>query len=363
MLEIITLYDKVLDLRCRQVVPSLENHCYFENPGEQQKQSRKHDRRPTSSISYKHNLRGWLHIELLYSHSIGLLFRPSVLVDRPAMSSSSHSPSPSTEGSAFPWILDHILTYSGSYEIPLRTMYTLNSAPRAQPLPHSLSRSGTPIPPTGFGATPSPTTTQFPEEQRQQAAAEAATAHFKSCLMTQISQLPSQPCSLPPSFITSFVRRCFPFDIATVDFAQALTALDYLRDLETRRRREIASALRRLSIDPSTLGKEGDEISKKYPGVVAWVKAIEDKERKVEALYTQVYIGLRRWVRGPFAIDPRIGADIGAFADPYQRDVSGTFQQSELHRDAQYLVPANHDQPTNATTYFRNSCVAAEWIL
>lgn len=234
----------------------------------------------------------------------------------PAMSSSSHSPSPSSEGSAFPWILDHILTYPSSYEIPLRTMYTLNSAPRAQPLPHSLSRSGTPIPPTGFGANPSPTTTQFPHDQQHQAAAEAATAHFKACLMTQISQLPSQPCSLPPSFITSFVRRCFSFDIATVEFAQALTALDYLRDLETRRRREIASALRRLGIDPSTLGKEGDEISKKYPGVVSWVKAIEDKERKVEALYTQVYIGLRRWVRHGFARDQRSCANGGVFCRP-----------------------------------------------
>jgi len=212
------------------------------------------------------------------------------------MSTSTHSQPPSSEGSAFPWILDHILTYPGSYEIPLRTMYTLNSAPRAQPLPHISSRAGTPIPPSGSSTDTSPTSSQFPQDQQQQLAAQAATAHFKSCLMTQISQLPSQPCSLPPSFITSFVRRCFPFEIAKVDFGQALTALDYLRDLETRRRREIGGALRRLGIDSNTLGKEGDEISKKYPGVVSWVKAIEDKERKVEALYTQVYIGLRRWV-------------------------------------------------------------------
>lgn len=303
-------------------MPSRES-LLFSKPREQQKQSPKHDK--TTNLLHslpKIILRGWLHNWLLYFHSIGLLFQLNVLFHCPAMSSSSHSPSPSSEGSAFPWILDHILTYPGSYEIPLRTMYTLNSAPRVQPLPHSLSRSGTPIPSTGFGANPSPTTTQFPQDQQQQAAAEAATAHFKSCLMTQISHLPSQPCSLPPSFITSFVRRCFPFDIATVDFAQALTALDYLRDLETRRRREIASALRRLGIDPSTLGKEGDEISKKYPGVVSWVKSIEDKERKVEALYTQVYIGLRRWVRGDSVVIQRVGADAGVFADPDQRDVS-----------------------------------------
>lgn len=127
--------------------------------------------------------------------------------------------------------------------------------------------------------------------------AQAAADRFKSCLMTQISQLPSQPCSLPPSFITSFVRRCFPFELDKVDFAQALTALDYLRDLETRRRREIVSAFGRLGVDPLTFDKDGDEISKKYPGVATWVNEIEVKERMVEALYTQVYIGLRRWVR------------------------------------------------------------------
>lgn len=32
------------------------------------------------------------------------------------------------DGAAFTWLLEHILTYPGTYEIPLRTMYTLNSA-------------------------------------------------------------------------------------------------------------------------------------------------------------------------------------------------------------------------------------------
>ncbi len=31
------------------------------------------------------------------------------------------------QGAAFPWILEHLLTYPGTYEIPLRTMYTLNA--------------------------------------------------------------------------------------------------------------------------------------------------------------------------------------------------------------------------------------------
>ena len=40
----------------------------------------------------------------------------------------------SSSGSSYQSILDHILVNPGSYEIPLRTMYTLNCAPRAQPM-------------------------------------------------------------------------------------------------------------------------------------------------------------------------------------------------------------------------------------
>ena len=116
--------------------------------------------------------------------------------------------------------------------------------------------------------------------------------------MEQISFLPSQPFSLPPSFITSFVRRCFTEDLCLVDFTQALTALDYLKDLENRRKRELSAALHRLGIDKETFGKEREKLNERYPGLTEWVLSMEEKEKRVEALYTQVYIGLRRWV-GP----------------------------------------------------------------
>lgn len=208
----------------------------------------------------------------------------------------SSSISSSQEGSAFPWILEHVLAYPGTYEIPLRTMYTLNSAPRAQPLPQATTIPNTPALSDGSSADSSPLSPAFPPEHQQSFATQAATEHFKSCLMRQVSQLPSQPFSLPPSFVTSFVRRCFTEELCLVDFTQALTAMDYLKDLETRRKRELRAALRRLGVDPKTFGTEGDDISKKYPGVATWIFGMQEKERKVEALYTQVYIGLRRWV-------------------------------------------------------------------
>lgn len=210
----------------------------------------------------------------------------------------SSSSTSSSEGSAFPWILEHLLAYPGSYEIPLRTMYTLNSTPHAQPLPRQSVRPDTPSLCSSNGSSPdsTPASPNFPPEQQQQLVAQSATEHFKSCLMSHISKLPTQPFSLPPSFVTSFVRRCFTADLCLVDFTQALTALDYLKDLESRRKRELNLALQRLGVDKERINETGEDVMRRYPRVSEWIKSMEDKERKVEALYTQVYIGLRRWV-------------------------------------------------------------------
>lgn len=212
---------------------------------------------------------------------------------------SLRSSSSSNEGSAFPWILEHLLAYPGTYEIPLRTMYTLNSAPQAQNYTRQSVRPDTPSLCSSNGSSPdsTPASPNFPSDQQQQLVPQNATDHFKSCLMTHISNLPSQPFSLPPSFITSFVRRCFTADLCLVDFTQALTALDYLKDLESRRKKELKLALQRLGVDPEAVCQTGEEIMKRYPRVAEWMTSMQDKERKVEALYTQLYIGLRRWVR------------------------------------------------------------------
>ena len=201
------------------------------------------------------------------------------------MSTARHLRSDSSESnsshgsSAYQLILDHVLSCPGSYEIPLRTMYTLNSTPRAQP-PHAGSNS-----PSSVGSSPTTPPGEGPAGQT-----------FTDNLITQLSQLPDQPTSLPPSFITSFVRRCFPPALVRVDFPQALTGLDYLKDLETRRRREVAAAMNRLDIDRNTLDSAKDSRLSKDPSIVQWVQSIEDKERKIDALYTQLYIGLRRWI-------------------------------------------------------------------
>lgn len=193
--------------------------------------------------------------------------------------------SPTSEGAGFTWILEHLLTYPATYEIPLRTMYTLNSASQNPPL------RGQPTNVVVGNAFP--TKAKGKAETSNTSTATAA-AQLRANLMTHIAQQPSQPTSLPPSFITNFVRRCFAPELDQVDFPQALTAMDYLKDLETRRRNEVIGALHKLGVDPRDFSSR-ESLTKKYPGVLRWIENMEEKERRVETLYTHVYLGLRRW--------------------------------------------------------------------
>jgi hypothetical protein len=116
--------------------------------------------------------------------------------------------------------------------------------------------------------------------------------------MEQIAKLPQQPASLPPAFVTSFLERCFPMQLECVDFPQSLTALDYLKDLEMRRRKELAYALQRHGIDHNVLElpQSAMDFSQWSPLVAAWVRNLGQKEKKADKLYTQLYVALRRWV-------------------------------------------------------------------
>lgn len=164
-------------------------------------------------------------------------------------------------------------------------MYTLNCVPRAQPMP-TRSRNGS----ESSSNDGSPINARFPWAQ------DPTTQQFTTSLMAELSQIPDQPTSLPPSFVTSFVRKCFAPELKFVDFPQSLTSLDYLKDLETRRRREVATALKHLDINRDNVTAAEEDLPRRFPGVVDWFRSIENKERTVEALYTQLYVGLRRWV-------------------------------------------------------------------
>jgi hypothetical protein len=200
--------------------------------------------------------------------------------------SSNHSRNASDESNvtSMSYILEHVLQYPGSYEIPLRTMYTLNCVPRSQPLPKDLSRTSTA---NGNSVPSSPTAWS---------GAETATMSFTSQLMSHLNSLPTQPSSLPPTFIVNFVTRCFHPMLQVVDFPQALTALDYLRDLETRRRKEMMAAFERVHVHSDSYEADMATMAEKFPGIALWVRNVEGKNRKAESYYAQLYIGLRRWV-------------------------------------------------------------------
>ena len=227
------------------------------------------------------------------SHSASTSLKDSIFVSLPTLSRSStsgvimdHSEEmmDAPDGSGFTWIFDHCVRYPGTYEIPLRTMYALNC--------NSMRHQG--AYPTEYSFPPQPHHSPHSSESSHDTSLDAA-SDFRAQISHQISRLPSQPCSLPPSFITTFLRRSFSPHFDDVDWAQALTALDYLRDFETRRRKEVIAALKRLSLNPEDL-KRDSELANKWPGVLTWYESLNSKGKKVESLYSHVYIGLRRWV-------------------------------------------------------------------
>lgn len=97
-------------------------------------------------------------------------------------------------------------------------------------------------------------------------------------LLEHISNLPSQPCTLPPVFLSTFVRKTFPLQQENVEFDQALTALDYIRDLEVRRQKELDKAVR----------ARGESDKK--------IQALRAKSIKIEKFYASAIAGIRRWV-------------------------------------------------------------------
>ena len=183
-------------------------------------------------------------------------------------------------GASYNLILEHILSYSGTYELPLRTMYTINATPRGQ-----MSR---PTTPTGNNkistSPPGPTEAQL------------ASADLQSSLLTQISKQRSQPCYLPPTFITNFLRKCFPYELELVDFPQALTALDYLKDLDVRRKRELAASLQRLGVKKESFQHNTEGLGIRDARIATFVNNQLEGERKIESYYARLYVAIRRWI-------------------------------------------------------------------
>jgi hypothetical protein len=179
------------------------------------------------------------------------------------------------------YVLEHVLQYPGSYDIPLKTMYELNRVDRAHHMPKAVSRSGSTSPVNGQFAWNSP---------------EAASMSFTSSLASQLKALPTRTSALPPNFIVNFVTRTFMPEPSEVDWSQALTALDYLKDLESRRRREMGGTFESLNVYRDTWEADMARVAETAPGIALWINNLEGKNRKAESYYAQIWLGLRRWI-------------------------------------------------------------------
>lgn len=192
-----------------------------------------------------------------------------------------------SDGSAFPLILEHYMLNPASYEIPLRSMYALNCQTLSLMSPTGVKESA-------FAK---------PAVQNSTEPLADAASQFKAQLISQISKSPHQ-FDLPVGFMVSFVRRVFAANLENVDFPQAFTALDYLRNLERRRKKEIVAAFKCLDIDIRNSKSlflrisesQKQNLQETYPGVVRWIESIEDRDRKAYHLNKNVDISLRRWV-------------------------------------------------------------------
>jgi hypothetical protein len=163
-------------------------------------------------------------------------------------------------------------------------MYALN----LQAMSRTLCATSTPS-----SASHSPTLCEFPREESN-----IAMRSLMSSLVTEVSKSSRKDSSLPPSFITSFLQKVFPAELECVDFPQALTALDYLKDIDNRRRKEQANALKHLGIDRSVLDHvdTSEELANYYPGCADFLRDLPRREKRADVLYTQLYVALRRWV-------------------------------------------------------------------
>jgi hypothetical protein len=280
--------------------------------------------------------------------------------------------SPPSEGSDLRWLIEHLKMYPNSDEKPLRSTYSENILRQRPNFTQQQARPPTPAmstsPPSSSEASPvTPQTPQFDDNLNPFYGNQAVINHFKDFgPMDDACYFPSRPASLPPSFITGFVRRTFTDDLCLVDFTQALTALDYLKVLENRRKHEIVAAIQRLGLSVHTTHAEREDWLRTHPEISNWVSGIECDERKVEALYTQVYIGLRRWVSNLNITLPLHFFKVRlTFVSDFDKRVTPcALQQSQLYCYAQYsLSPHASTSASYPSAYSSLACISAHPLL
>lgn len=102
-----------------------------------------------------------------------------------------------------------------------------------------------------------------------------------------------QTRGLPPNFVRNLCLKVFSNEYKDVDFGQALTSLDYLRDLELSRRTALREAAERLNIREDSW----KSVLQEEPEAYAWVSSVQLQELEIENYYAAIFVDLRIWVQ------------------------------------------------------------------
>ncbi len=219
----------------------------------------------------------------------------------------------------YAWIADHLMTSPSTYQMPLRAMWELNApggelSTRHQ-RHHPGSTPGTPSSRSGSGISHEGISS-YEEEDASARSSSSATSFTPSTLSSlrdprdtlatlhanvmqhfTTTTTTSPGANMPLTTITNFVREALPGELRQVRFSEGLTCLDFLREIETKRRREWAGVRIRLGVPPDQGGRASytERVEDGSP-VDAWIQAMTEKEQDAESLYSQVYVGVRHWV-------------------------------------------------------------------
>lgn len=141
----------------------------------------------------------------------------------------------------------------------------------------------------------------------------------------------------PPKFIQDLcLKKVFLKEYKEVDFNQALTGLDYLRDLEVTRRKALREAAIKLGITKDTWRT----ILLEDPAAYKWVQRVQEHELEIEGYYADIFIDLRIWV-SQSCDDVKSHAYI--FIDHGSRTSSNTILQAKCTGNAKYTLPTKHE--------------------
>ncbi|RDL33856.1 uncharacterized protein BP5553_08224 [Venustampulla echinocandica] len=231
---------------------------------------------------------------------------------------SPHNSLTDKHSTSLPWILHHILERELSNELPLRIMFSFNAGqqlptlkqaqqwwqyePKGKLIIEFLSS----LPQIDQSSEQTESENKRIQNSDSEQVDDGATdicevdrfMNFNHDLLFDISSEdhPSadrrQTHGFPPHFVRDIcLQKVFLKEYKEVDFGQALTCLDYLRDLELSRRTALREVAERLNIKEDSWRS----VLQEEPEAYAWVSSVQLQELEIEKYYAAIFVDLRIW--------------------------------------------------------------------